>query len=78
MDDKMLLAMMMPALLVVLFSRVTYSRTVGLFLTVALIAASAYKGYTHSWALIVMDALSITFGLWLSSRMMPSLKTKLR
>lgn len=78
MDDKMLLAMMMPALLVVLFSRVTYSRTVGLLLTVALIAASAYKGYTHSWALIVMDAVSITFGLWLSSRMMPSLKTKLR
>ncbi|OAH54656.1 MULTISPECIES: CsbA family protein [Bacillaceae] len=77
MVDKMILALLMPALLVVLFSRVTYNQFVGLVLTVALIAASAYKGYTHTWELIIIDAASLTAGLWLSNRMMKQLKLKL-
>ncbi|OKL36298.1 CsbA family protein [Domibacillus mangrovi] len=77
MVDKMILALLMPALLVVLFSRVTYNQFVGLVLTVALIAASAYKGYTHTWDLIIIDAASLTAGLWLSNRMMKQLKLKL-
>ncbi len=77
MVDKMILALLLPALLVVLFSRVTYNQFVGLVLTVALIAASAYKGYTHTWELIIIDAASLTAGLWLSNRMMKQLKLKL-
>ena len=63
-----LAAMIFPALLVYVFTRVTYNHFIGLALTVALIAASAYAGYTHSWPIIIMDACSLTFGLWLSMR----------
>ena len=66
---KILIALLVPGLLVVLFSRVTYSCMVGLGLTVALIAASAYKGYTSSWPLIIVDAFSLTVGFWYSRRM---------
>ena len=66
---KILIALLAPGLLVVLFSRVTYSCMVGLGLTVALIAASAYKGYTSSWPLIIVDAFSLTAGYWYSQRM---------
>ncbi|WP_163099175.1 DUF2198 family protein [Peribacillus alkalitolerans] len=62
-------ALILPALLVLLFTRVTYNHFVGLALTVALIAASVYKGYTNSWHLIIIDAFSLTFGLWLSNRL---------
>ncbi|MEH6941818.1 CsbA family protein [Bacillus sp. JJ722] len=61
-------AMFLPALLVYVFTRVTYNHFVGLALTVALIAASAYAGYTDTWLLIIIDACSLTFGLWLSIR----------
>ena len=67
---KFFSALFFPGLLVVLFSRVTYNYVVGLVLTVALITASAYKGYTHTMFLIIVDALSLTAGLWLSRRMM--------
>lgn len=66
---KFLSALILPALLVMLFARVTYNNVIGLVLTVALIAASAYKGYTHTWWLIILDAFSLTVGFWLSLRM---------
>ena len=66
---KILAAVLAPGLLVVLFSRVTYSYVVGLLLTVALIAASAYRGFTSSWPLIIVDAFSLTAGFWYSKRM---------
>ncbi|WP_153125286.1 CsbA family protein [Peribacillus tepidiphilus] len=62
-------ALIFPALLVLLFTRVTYNHFVGLALTVALIAASVYKGYTNSWLLIIIDAFSLTLGLFLSIRL---------
>ncbi|WP_100332320.1 CsbA family protein [Bacillus xiapuensis] len=74
MIDKMILAIFLPGLLVVFFSRVTFNQYLGLVLTVALIAASAYKGYTHTWLLIVIDAASLTIGFWLSNRMIKGLK----
>jgi general stress protein CsbA len=61
---KYLSALLLPGLLVMLFTRVTYNHVVGLILTVALIAASVYKGYTDSWGLIVVDAFSLTAGFW--------------
>jgi general stress protein CsbA len=68
--SKFILGIFLPGLLVVLFTRVTYNHYVGLILTVALIAASVYKGYTDSWWLIVVDAASLTIGFWYSNQMM--------
>jgi general stress protein CsbA len=62
-------ALIMPGLLVLLFTRVTYNRLIGLTLTVALIAASAYKGYTNTIPLIIVDAFSLTAGFWLAAKM---------
>lgn len=64
-----LAALFLPGLLVILFTRVTYNRIIGLVLTVALIAGSVYKGYTDSFQLIVIDALSLTVGFWYALRM---------
>ncbi|MEH7125059.1 CsbA family protein [Bacillus sp. JJ1532] len=66
---KYLSALLLPGLLVVLFTRVAYNRVIGLVLTVALIAASVYKGYTDSIWLIVVDAFSLTAGFWYANRM---------
>lgn len=63
-----LAAMILPALLVYIFTRVTYNYFVGLTLSVALISASAYAGYTDTWPIIILDACSLTFGLWISIR----------
>lgn len=68
-ETKLLLAIFMPAILVVFFTRVTFHHVVGLILTVALIAASVYAGYTHNWLLYAADALSLTVGFWLATRM---------
>ncbi|RFU69369.1 DUF2198 family protein [Peribacillus saganii] len=67
---KILSALVLPALLVMLFARVTFNQFVGLALTVALIAASVYKGYTDSWLLIILDAFSLTLGFWLSAKIL--------
>ncbi|PKG23483.1 CsbA family protein [Niallia nealsonii] len=63
---KYLSALFFPGLLVLLFTRVTYNRVIALILTVALIAASVYKGYTDSFLLIVIDSFSLTVGFWYS------------
>ncbi|WP_398295673.1 CsbA family protein [Sporosarcina saromensis] len=68
-ETKLLLALFLPGLLVVFFTRVTFHHFVGLALTVALIAASIYAGYTHNWLLYVADALSLTIGFWYATRM---------
>ncbi|WP_080844047.1 CsbA family protein [Cytobacillus gottheilii] len=61
---KYISAFFLPGLLVLFFTRVTYNRVIGLILTVALIAASVYKGYTDTYWLIVIDAFSLTAGFW--------------
>ena len=48
-ETKLILALFLPGLLVILFTRVTFHHVVGLILTFALIAASVYAGYTHNW-----------------------------
>ena len=65
---RYLSAFILPGLLVLLFTRVTYNRYIGLALTVGLIAASVYKGYTNTFPLIVIDALSLTAGFWLAAK----------
>lgn len=69
MFTKFLLSLLLPGLLVVLFTRVTFNHIVGLILTVALIAAAVYAGYTHTWFLYVVNAASLTLGFWYASRM---------
>lgn len=69
MIGKLIAGLILPGLLVILFTRVTYNHWVGLILTVVLITASAYKGYTNTWPLIIVDALSLTAGFWYSKRM---------
>ncbi|KAB2332738.1 CsbA family protein [Cytobacillus gottheilii] len=71
---KYLSAFILPGLLVLFFTRVTYNRVIGLVLTVALIAASVYKGYTDSYWLIVIDAFSLTVGFWYAQVMKNKLK----
>ncbi|MFE8701604.1 DUF2198 family protein [Cytobacillus sp. FJAT-54145] len=66
---KVILALLLPGLLVVLFTRVTYNHIIGLVLTLALIAASVYKGYTNSFYLIVVDTISLTVGFWYARNM---------
>lgn len=70
MFTKFILALFLPGLLVVLFTRITFSHIVALLLTVALITASVYAGYTHTWLLYVVDALSLTIGFWYATLMM--------
>ncbi|MDP4084078.1 MAG: CsbA family protein [Bacillota bacterium] len=69
-------ALFFPGLLVLLFTRVTYNRVIGLVLTVGLIAASVYKGYTNTFLLIVIDAFSLTIGFWLAAKMKPRILKK--
>jgi general stress protein CsbA len=73
---KYVFAFILPGIVVVLFSRVTYSRFLGLVLAVALITASVYRGYTDSFVLIVVDAFSMTFGFWYSARMLEKTRKK--
>lgn len=74
MFTKILFALFLPGLLVVLFTRITFSHIVALILTVALITASVYVGYTHTWLLFIVDALSLTIGFWYATRMMQRAK----
>lgn len=62
-------ALIFPGLLVLLFTRVTYNRVIGLILTVGLITASVYKGYTHTWPVMIIDAFSLTVGFWYAVRL---------
>jgi general stress protein CsbA len=67
---KYLSALILPGFMVVFFTRVAYNHILALVLTVALIAASVYKGYTDSFLLIVVDAFSLTLGFYLANKMM--------
>ncbi|MDG5471648.1 CsbA family protein [Jeotgalibacillus sp. ET6] len=78
MGTKLLLALFAPALLVILFTRVTFSRTIAMILTIALIAASSYKGYVGSWIVIIVDAASLTLGLWFVNKYMKHNNEKMR
>lgn len=71
-----LAALILPGLLVLLFTRVTYNRVIGLILTVGLIAGSVYKGYTNTFLLIVIDAFSLTVGFWMAAKMKQRALTK--
>jgi general stress protein CsbA len=73
---KYLSAFFLPGMFVVLFSRVTLNRVIGLLLMVALITASVYKGYTNHLSLIIVDAFSLTAGFWYADRMLGNYRKK--
>lgn len=75
-STQLILAIFAPALLVVLFTRITFSHYVALVLTVALFAASVYAGYTHRWWIYIIDAASLTIGFWYSTNMKSNVKNK--
>ncbi|MCJ7840206.1 CsbA family protein [Lederbergia sp. NSJ-179] len=74
--DKILSAIFFPAILMILFTRVTYRRSVGFVLTLALIIVSAYKGYIDGWGLIAIEAASLTVGLYITDRIVKKKKTQ--
>ncbi|ASA96902.1 hypothetical protein, DUF2198 family [Anoxybacillus flavithermus TNO-09.006] len=69
-----LLALIVPALLVILFTRVTYNHYVGTLLTVALLVASYVKGYTDQLYEIVADIASLIVGFLYAKRMVEKQK----
>ena len=68
-STQIIFAILTPALLVVLFTRITFNHYVALILTVALFAASVYAGYTHRWWIYIIDAASLTAGFWYATNM---------
>ncbi len=75
-SNQILLAIFAPALLVILFTRITFNHYVALILTVALFAASVYAGYTHRWWIYIIDGASLTIGFWYATHMRNRNKTK--
>ncbi|WP_342600408.1 CsbA family protein [Psychrobacillus sp. FSL H8-0483] len=75
-STQILMAIFAPALLVVLFTRITFNHYVALILTVALFAASVYAGYTHRWWIYILDAASLTAGFWYATNMKTNDKKK--
>nr|WP_106783795.1 CsbA family protein [Lysinibacillus timonensis] len=67
---KVLLALFVPGVLVVLFTRITYNHIVALILSIALIGASVYAGYSSPAIVFVVDAFSLTVGFWYATKMM--------
>jgi len=66
---QLLLAIFVPGLLVVLFTRITFNKWVALIITIALFTASVIAGYTREWIHYIVDAASMTIGFWYATRM---------
>ncbi len=66
---KIVLALFLPGIIVLLLTRITYNHFVALGLSIALITASVYAGYTSPPIIFVVDALSLTIGFWLATQM---------
>ncbi|MBB5324286.1 general stress protein CsbA [Anoxybacillus tepidamans] len=69
-----IIALIVPCLLVLLFTRVTYNRYVGTLLTVALLVASYVKGYTNELHEILADIVSTTVGFLYAKKMVKNFK----
>lgn len=73
---KAVLALLLPFLLVLLFTRVSYNHYVGTALTAALLIASYVKGYTDSPFIIILDIISLTAGYFYARKMKAELLRK--
>ena len=75
-ETQLILAIIVPALLVIFFTCITFNHWVALILTVALFATSVYAGYTHKPWVYVIDAASLTIGFWYATQMQSRYKSK--
>ncbi|MGG3799068.1 DUF2198 family protein [Metabacillus fastidiosus] len=73
---KAILAIFLPFLLVLLFTRVTYNHYVGTALTAALLIVSYYKGYSDFTYVIILDLLSLTAGFIYARKMAIQVRKK--
>ncbi|MCM3162198.1 MULTISPECIES: DUF2198 family protein [Metabacillus] len=73
---KIILAIFMPFLLVLLFTRVSYNHYVGTALTAALLTASYIKGYTHGPSIYFIDIVSLGVGFFYAKKMKDNLHKK--
>lgn len=73
---QLILAIFVPGLLVVLFTRITFNKWVALVITIALFTASVIAGYTREWIHYVLDAASMTVGFWYATHMGPPKEKK--
>ncbi|PMC33978.1 hypothetical protein CJ195_25650 [Bacillus sp. UMB0899] len=73
---KVILAIIMPFLLVLLFTRVSYNHYVGTALTAALLIASYMKGYTHGPSIFFIDIVSLGVGFFFARKMKEDLIKK--
>jgi general stress protein CsbA len=71
---KIILAIFLPAILVILFTRVTYNHYVGTVLTIALLIGAVYKGHTDSILIMLIDLVSLTIGFLYSRQMVKRYK----
>lgn len=73
---KVISGMVLPFLLVLFFTRVTYSVAVGTLLTVVLLVLSIYKGYADYPVIIAVDITSVIIGVIYARKMMEHLRSK--
>ncbi|MED4402801.1 DUF2198 family protein [Metabacillus fastidiosus] len=73
---KAILAIFLPFLLVLLFTRVTYNHYVGTVLTAALLIVSYYKGYSDFTYVIILDLLSLAVGFIYARKMAMQVRKK--
>ncbi|TXC91030.1 DUF2198 family protein [Metabacillus litoralis] len=73
---KAILALTLPFLLVLLFTRVSYNHYVGTALTAALLLASYSRGYADTWFIMVLDFISLSVGFVYARKMKADLIKK--
>ncbi|MFP7734145.1 DUF2198 family protein [Priestia aryabhattai] len=73
-EIKTIAAVFLPAMLLVLFARVTYNLYVAAALTILLIAVSVYKGYADYPLIILIDLLSAAIGFVYAKDMLEAKK----
>lgn len=73
---KVILALLIPCLLIILFTRVCYNHYVATALTVALLIASYVKGYTDNPYIICLDMVSLIAGYFYARKMKADLLRK--
>jgi len=71
---KLVLATFVPFLLVLFFTRVTYSYYVGTILTAALLIASYYAGHMDTIYIAILDVVSLVAGFIVAKKMKENMK----
>jgi general stress protein CsbA len=73
---KIISGIILPFLLIIFFTRVTYSVVVGTLLTVVLLALSIYKGYADYPVVIAVEIASVMIGIMYARKMLDHLRKK--